>query len=227
MTRESDDRRAAGIDQFNRQGHRSDGARVAASLEAGLNVLRDLFYERMHFDVEKIVGVDSMLVPISEVKTQRATKIEIEVFQVAEAAWAAHTYGFTSPDDGWFLAWLAGQRLADAAKDSKHAQRLADYRGRAADDRRHLLMDAMLKLLPESGRTPLVLFRLVPLAVHIVAAVAFGDQRRADEIRKQQQGCLPAITDCRECRGRVLDNGELCTACGNPLWKFQWLNVAE
>ena len=85
------------------------------------------------------------------------------------------------------------------------------------------MMDILLDLLPESGRAPLVLFSLVPLSVHLVTALAFGDRRRGEALRKQQQDLLPALADCRDCHGAVLANGKLCSTCGNPLWKFEWL----
>ena len=58
---------------------------MVTSLDSGLSVLRDLLYGRMHFDVEQIVGTDSMLIPLSESKTQLATKVQIEIFQVVES----------------------------------------------------------------------------------------------------------------------------------------------
>src|SRR5690606_506332 len=59
---------AVAAEKFNRQSGRVDGAAVAQSLDAGLNVLRDAFYARVHDDVEKLVGMDSMLMPVSEEK---------------------------------------------------------------------------------------------------------------------------------------------------------------
>jgi len=64
------------IESFNGHEQRDDGARVAHSLCSGLGLLYDLFYARMHFDVEENVGTDSMLVPVSEMKTLKATKNE-------------------------------------------------------------------------------------------------------------------------------------------------------
>jgi len=72
-----------------------------------------------------------------------------------------------------------------------------------------------------------VLFRLVPLAVQIVTALAFGDRDAASQLRKQQRTILPAIADCHECRGKVLPCDRQCPTCGNPLWKYQWLVAVD
>ena len=72
-----------------------------------------------------------------------------------------------------------------------------------------------------------MLFRLAPSSVEIATALAFGKTADAGHWRKQQMEYLPAIGDCHECRGRVLDNGEQCRVCGNPVWKFEWLTAAD
>lgn len=221
------DRLAEAIEQFNRHEDSKDGAQVTRSLCAGLGLLCDLLYGRMHFDVEEKLGTDSMLVPVSEMKTQKATREEIEVFQVVESAAAAAEYGYTRSDDDWYLQWLGQLRLGESLSNPKNSARIADYRSKTPDARRLALTDVLLKVLPESRRAPLVLFRLVPLAVHVATALAFGDQGRASELRGRQIAFLPAITDCHKCRGAVLDNEEMCDVCGNPLWRFEWLNVTD
>ena len=50
-----------------------------------------------------------------------------------------------------------------------------------------------------------------------------GSLDLARSLRKQQTSLLPAILDCHRCRGRLLDCGESCPECGNPLWKYNWL----
>jgi len=84
-------------------------------------------------------------------------------------------------------------------------------------------VSVLQRAIPESARAPLVLFRLYPRAVRILAAVAFGDPLRAQELRAEQIGFLPAISDCHECHGRVMDNEDICRCCGNPLWNFAFL----
>ena len=85
----------------------------------------------------------------------------------------------------------------------------------------------MGRVLPESRHAPLVLFLLFPLAVQIVTASAFDDRGTASGQRRQQTAILPAITDCRQCRGQLLEFTEQCTACGNPLWKYDWLTAVD
>jgi hypothetical protein len=70
-----------------------------------------------------------------------------------------------------------------------------------------------------------VLYRLFPLAAGIVTATAFVDAGAAAELRESQTSWLPSIADCGECRGRVLENGEQCAVCNNPLWNYEWLNA--
>ena len=78
-------------------------------------------------------------------------------------------------------------------------------------------------VFPEARLAPLILYRLFPLSVRIVTAVAFGHHLDAAELRNRQAFWLPAITDCHDCHGRPLDNGDECVVCGNPLWTYQWL----
>jgi hypothetical protein len=73
----------------------------------------------------------------------------------------------------------------------------------------------------------LVLLRLVPAAVQIAVALSFGKSPDAQHWRHEQVEILPSIRDCPRCRGRLLENGEQCTMCGNPLWTFDWLTNAD
>jgi len=227
MKLSEEERLAEAIETFNTHEGSDAGAQVASSLCAGLGLLCDLFYGRMHFDVEEKVGKDSMLMPVSEVKTQKATKAEIEVFQVVESAAAAAEYGYTNSADDWYLQWLGRLRLGESLSEPKISSRIDDYQSKTSDDRRLALTDVLLRVLPESRRAPLVLYRLVPLAVHTATALAFSDHDRASELRGRQIAFLPAIADCHECRGAVMDNEEICDVCGNPLWRFEWLNVTD
>jgi hypothetical protein len=67
----------------------------------------------------------------------------------------------------------------------------------------------------------------LPYSVQIVTALAFADSATAAKARTNQLLLLPAIGDCRSCRGRVLDNGEQCSVCGNPVWKSEWLMATD
>jgi hypothetical protein len=226
MPGEETNRRSEIVAEFERHENRKDGQRLVTSLDSGLSVLRDLFYGRMHFDVEQIVGTDSMLIPLSESKTQRATNVQIEVFQVVESAAAVQERRYVSSDE-WYLNWLASFRLGDMAGKEKVAKEIASYRGMKPDGRRLAFTDVLMRVLPESRQAPLVLFQLVPVAVQIATAVAFGDANAAAELRKRQKSILPSIADCHVCHGGVLDNGEICDTCSNPMWAYKWLTVAD
>ncbi len=226
MPGEETNRRIEIVAEFERHENRKDGQRLVTSLDSGLSVLRDLFYGRMHFDVEQIVGTDSMLIPLSESKTQRATNVQIEVFQVVESAATVQERRYVSSDE-WYLNWLASFRLGDMAGKEKVAKEIASYRGMKPDGRRLAFTDVLMRVLPESRQAPLVLFQLVPVAVQIATAVAFGDANAAAELRKRQKSILPSIADCHACHGGVLDNGEICDTCSNPMWAYKWLTVAD
>lgn len=220
-------RRRDAAEAFDRHEHRNDGEGVASSLADGLNVLRDLLFTRVHDDVETAFGMDSMLMPVSESKSKSRAKMEIEIYQVAEAALDAKSNGYASADEDWFLNWLASLRLGDAANVSAVGQRLEVYWSKDPDDRRLAFSGVLERAFPEAQRAPLILYRLVPMAVSIATAIAFADHTRAAELRKRQTVLLPAITDCQRCHGGLLENGDQCQVCGNPLWKFDWLTAVE
>lgn len=213
-------------EEFNRREGRQDGARVATSLDAGLSILRDSLYHRLHEDVERIVGTDSMLMPLSPRKVEPVTKLEIECYQFVESQ-AAAELGYLANREDWYLPWLVRLRLGPAGADETTRQRLDSYRAMPPDRRRLAFGDVLAKTFPESRRAPLVLFRLFPLAVHAATASAFGDHAGAAKIRSRQVAALAIIADCRECHGKILENGEQCRTCGNPLWKSEWLLAAD
>ncbi len=226
MPGEQENRQTAFSEELQRQTHRRDSAQVVASLDSGLSVLCSLLYGRLHYDVERIVGTDSMLMPLSEPKTQHATKAQIELYQVVESVAAVRQRQYVRSAD-WYLDWLARFRLAELASSPKAQAEIATYLGMNPDSRRLAFSDALMQVLPESRKAPMVLFQLVPLAIQIVTAMAFGDRSAAAELRRQQTGILPAIADCHACHGAVLNNGDICNQCSNPVWTYRWLTVAD
>jgi hypothetical protein len=218
-------RREAAASQFNERLARADGQRVAGGLADGLGLLADIFLTRVLVDVQRNFGSDSMLMPTSIVKTEEKAKAEIELFQISESAAHAREYQYVSGHDEWFLTWLAELRLGEQATAAASGHRLAQYGARSAEDRRRVFSTVLERTLPAASRAPLVLYRLFPLGVSIVTALAFGDHDRAQDARKRQQSVLPGIGDCSACRGSVLDNGERCAQCGNPIWKYDWLTA--
>jgi hypothetical protein len=213
-------------EELNRREDRDDGERVVRSLMDGLTVLKNQAYERMHQDVEAEIGADSMLMPISLVKTEQRTLQEIELFQIAESTLVAREHYIRS-DSEWFVPWLTQLRLGDEGNAKECQQRLAAYLHQSADDRRLHFGDVMADVFPMSRRAPLVLFRLLPRAAQVATALAFGDHLTASEFRSRQLFHLPAIEDCQDCHGMLLDNGEKCRRCGNPVWNHEWLTSAD
>ncbi|MBN2293366.1 MAG: hypothetical protein JXM70_13135 [Pirellulales bacterium] len=227
MEKSANLRRAEAAEAFNQHENRSDAERVISSLVDGFNVLSNTLYRRVHSDVERIFGMDSMLAPISLEQSEKIAKLEIELYQMAVSAEVVQQHGYITGDSDWYLKWLIQLRLGVDQSGSKADKRLAVYMARSPRQRQLLFTDVLAKVVATSRRTPLVLFHLVSLAVEIVTAQAFGDSNAAAEARNRQIDYLPAIRDCRECRGGILENGEQCQQCGNPLWKFDWLMASD
>lgn len=222
---DSSPRYAENAREFNEHEKRTDGSSVASRLAVGLSVLRESCYHRLHEDVERIVGKDSMLIPVSERRTEMSTKMEIEVYQIAESCTVARESGCLSSPDAWYLQWLARLRLGVSQVDAALMERIARYVSAPLDSRRLAFTDVLARVVPESRRAPLVLFHLFPLSVHIATVLAFGDSTIASELRQRQVAILPAISDCHQCHGKVLDVAEPCSVCGNPLWKAEVLSA--
>ncbi len=219
--------------EFEQHLQRDDGMRVATSLADGLNTLRELFFTRVQIDVEQAFGVDSMLVPASLAKTAATARTEIDVYLVAEsAAYVGDNKllgdlpgkSFDAADE-WYSQWLRKLRLGGGVVDTGAVQRLAYYGRKSADDRRRAFSVVLERVVPEARRAPLIVYRLLPGAVAVATALSLGDHVRAAESRRQQVHLLACITDCRTCRGSVLENGEKCPECGNPFWKYDWLTA--
>jgi hypothetical protein len=209
--------------ELNSRTGRSDGTAVAAALNARLALLQDLLYCRLHGDVEQRMGKDSMLMPVSELKTQWRAKTEIALYQVVASRDAAAALGIAAADDRWYLDWLAKLLLGESLVDADAERRLADYGAQPPRERLLAFTNVLAKVLPESRRAPLVLFNLFPLSVEIATAAAFGRPAHAAALRKEQLAEQPALGDCNVCKGAVLETGKQCPKCGNPLWKHEWL----
>lgn len=212
--------------EFNEREERADGTTIAASLNAGLGLLRNVFYRRIHDDVEQFNGLDSLVMPLAPSKAETATKLEIDIYLAAVASSEARSRGYVRQTD-WFDSWLLGLRLGETARSLGVLKRWQQYLDQTPEDRRLAFSNVLERALPESSQAPLVLHRLLPLSAAMAAPLAFHDPFHAAHLRNQQIAILPAISDCPDCHGRPLENGESCSFCGNPLWKFNWLNSTE
>lgn len=195
------------------------------SLSHGLTQLRDLLVKRLHRDVELQFGTDTMIGPLSpasEVKQVIRASQEFDVYAAVVVNEEVQRGLYVDRPGHWFLDWLVQLRMNYYA-EADLAKRLESYLGHSQDECRLRFVSNLQAAVPESLRTPLVLFQLVPLAVRIVVATAFGDERRAQQLRAEQIEILPAIAACDDCQGRVLGNETRCHRCGNPIWTFDWL----
>ncbi len=147
-TEESVQRRQQAVEEFNQQQRRGDGARVAGSLAGGLTLLRDLLYVRLHDDVERRVGMDSMLSPVSLEKAATTTKAEIDLFQAAVSAATVRQQGYVASGDDWYLSWLARFRLGRLAEEPRAVKRLSSYLSATPDKRRLLFTNVMARRWP-------------------------------------------------------------------------------
>jgi hypothetical protein len=213
---------AAAIDA---QEHRSDGAIIAPALADGLRTLRDLFFSRVYGDVEQVFGVDSMFVPVQQMQTEDAAKREIDLYQIAEAAAHARAQHYLNATEDWSLNWLGRLRLGSALDTPELGLRLSRYAAKTEDDRRRTFSVILERTLPDARRAPLILYRLLPLSVAIATDMAFSNHASATEMRRRQIALLPGIRDCHDCHGAVLEVGEKCQQCGNPMWKYDWLTA--
>ncbi|MDZ7618463.1 MAG: hypothetical protein U1E05_15775 [Patescibacteria group bacterium] len=214
-------------DELNQHEHRHDGEQVVRSLNDGLNVLRDAFYLRIHRDVQQTLGNDSMLMPVSVLRAEQQTAEEIEIYQTAEAAASLVRHGYVSGQDDWCLRWLAGIRLEDRATDPAVQSSLSGYYAQTSEHRALTLTNTLATVLPQSMKAPLVLFRLMPIAVELATALAFDDQETAASLRRGQLDLLPPISYCQDCHGEILEQGQQCQVCGNPLWKHKYLTAID
>lgn len=198
------------------------GIQVVESLSVGLNTIRDLMFQRIHHDVERYFGMDSMSIPVSLDRSEYNAKAEIDIWQIVEAADYISGAGFIADRD-WVNAWLGDLRLGGSFGNGPIGQRVAEYLELDEEQRRRHFASTLEKVYPEARRSPLVLYQLMPHAVRIVVSVALGATEQAAQQRDRQAFLLPGILDCRSCKGAVLDNGETCVDCDNPVWNYNWL----
>jgi len=179
---------------------------------------------RTRDDVQRRYGVDSMInTSLSDMEKQaQRAKVEIEAYACILIDEEATQNGYIEGTNQWFLDWLFSLRFGEGY-EPVFDKRVDYYHSRSIEQRRLKFVSVLQRALPESARAPLVLFRLFPRAVRILTAVAFGDPLRARELRAEQIALLPAIADCHECHGRVLDNEDTCRCCGNPIWNYAFL----
>jgi len=213
------------VQAFGAHESRTDGARVVAALQAGLDKLLYLVVDRVATEPETKFGVDSMIMPTAIAKGHLAAHLEIELYQAVESADTAAQKGYVSGGVDWYLPWLLRARLHERFAEPAVAARLGVYRAKSVDARRLAFETALERALPQASHAPLVLYRLLAPAVEIATAIAFGDAAVAQRARKRQLEVLPDLADCHDCHGRLLENGEECRQCGNPLWKSDWLTA--
>lgn len=197
---------------------------IVDSLAEGMTRLRNLLMVRAHDDVQREYGADSVTSSsLSSMQAKaRYAQAEIEAYDCIVIDDEVNERGYLADSDEWFLPWLFRLRLGSGYREV-FDKRVEFYRSPTVEDRRLKFVSVLQHAMPDSRRAPLVLYRLFPRALRLVPAVVFADPLRAQQIRAEQIALLPAIADCHECQGRVLDNDESCAYCGNPIWNFSWL----
>lgn len=211
---------------FNLHEHRRDGLEVAGRLASGLTALRESLLRRL-VESDKGSIKDSMLVPTSQVRAQQMAVEEVEAFLIAESTAAAAQFALVKEVRPWYLAWLTAMRLETLAAVGDVPARVAGYLEKTPDQRRLDFSDILVNVVPEARRAPLVIFRLLPLAAQIATVQAFGDQKSAESLRREQAKILPSIGYCKRCQGKLLGDGKKCPVCGNPLWDFGWISSID
>ena len=224
LTKLQTERRKRAVTELQAHALQHDSRAVVDRLLVGLTQLRNLLMVRAHDDVQRKYGTDSMLgTSVAQMqKRVQGAKAEIEAYSCIVVDDQVSLSGYLDDQDTWFLDWLFRLRLGSGYK-SVFDKRVSYYESQTVEDRRLKFVSVLQRTLPESARAPLVLFRLFPRAVRIVATVAFNDPSSARTLRDEQISLLPAISECHECHGRLLDYDDICRCCGNPLWNFTWL----
>ena len=226
MPGEDLDRRTAFIEEFQRHENRTDGQQVVTSLDSGLLVLRDLLYGRLHYDVEQIVGMDSMLIPLSEAKAQRATKAQIEIYQVVESAWSVQERQYVSSND-WYVDWLTRFRLGEMAAKEKIQNEIAAYRGMKPDGRRLAFTDVLMRVLPESRKRRWSCSSWCPWQSKSPRRWPSETiLRRRNCGSSRDRSCPPSPTAPRA-TAPCWTTADFCDTCSNPMWTYKWLTVAD
>lgn len=64
-------RRAKAVYELREHENRTDAIQVVDHLDSGLTLLAELLYVRLHEDVEKMLGLDSMLAPYRRPRPSR------------------------------------------------------------------------------------------------------------------------------------------------------------
>lgn len=202
------------------------GLQVTQQLATGLGGLADAMFTRIHADVEREFGVDSMLVPLSALKSEQLARREIGAYEAVESAMHASERGYISCDPEWFTHWLADVLLAPAHETPDVTTALLHYLSMPSlVERRRQFSNRLETALAEARRVPLVAYHLLPLAIRLATSLAFGDQQAAYDLRRRQMAALSSIEACPACRGQVLEIGDTCADCGNPFWNYQYLTA--
>lgn len=136
---------------------------MVGSMRDGLTTLRNLMFQRIHDDVEHIVGTDSMLYPLSAVKSEQKTKEELDVYQIAVSAAHVEHNGYVGADGPWYARWLAQWCLGENAQESRLGRRLLTYQSMDPDQRRLAFSDVLANVFPESLLRPVD--RVPPVSV--------------------------------------------------------------
>jgi len=202
---------------------------IVGSLWTGLNTLRKLFLARLHQEIESHFGVDSVWAPLRLLEAKREFRRaaeEIEIYTLIVVVAETEHSGYTNGEIDWFRDWLLRLRWGDEIKRAT-LERMQSYEKHSDGERRRMFASFLEQAIAEATKAPLIIYRLYPRAVRIATALAFEDTMRAREVRSEQMSYLPVIGDCHQCHGRLLENGEICPDCGNPLWKTDWLCATE
>lgn len=218
-------RKNEAAEEFNRHTTTELGEQFVHSISSGLCNLKNLGVCRLFHDTQELFEADSMMIPTSPIEIEDRIALELELYFIAETV--CYMRDETGYDcDDWFLPWLGKLRIGSAF--NSEAQSLTErYLQKPAESRRLKFVGRLDRFHPAASRIPLVLFRLLPLAVHGVVTIALGDMWSASEIRNEQVKLLPDIVECTECHGRPLDNGDLCECCHNPIWKYNYLTSTD
>ena len=134
-TKEIVGRCSTAAEEFEHHEHASDGLQVIESLCGGPDADSGLAIRARACRCGSRMGLDSMIQPLSEERSERTAKLEIEIYQVVVAADTGHARGYVA-DGNWFRDWLARLRLGNFDSSSRTARRIDYYLSKSAKDQR-------------------------------------------------------------------------------------------
>lgn len=202
---------------------RHDGAQVIAALSAGLELSARLFLDRIRGGLN--VGDTVIRADLARMPALAECYRAVLLVETVESGVQVHHHHYLRVDEDWYEKWLALTLLGGELPLKQIITGIAHYQRLSPDRRQADLRVSLERRVREVLEAPVVVYRLLTLAVTVATASAFGDKETARSARHLQHSLVPQAAQCPQCHGEILPSGKLCSACGNPFWRRDWLGA--